>query len=83
MRVAALTTIDNPYDPFTQFDDWDSYDRLMGYNTAAYLGRIAKSSPELSPADQNTANTMAVDEIVRINPLGIYKKVERDFGSSA
>ena len=36
-----LTTVDNPFDPFTRFDEWLEYDTHMGYNTAAFLDRIA------------------------------------------
>ena len=78
MRVTMVTTKDNPYDPFTQFDQWYAYDTLQGYNTCAYLARIAKTSPELSPIDQAIAVEEAVDEIVEMNLLGIYKKLVRD-----
>ena len=37
-----LTTDDNPYDPFTQFNHWFLFDAEKGYNTPAYLARIAK-----------------------------------------
>ena len=36
----ALTTFDNPYDPFEQFSDWFLFDMEKGYNTCAYLARI-------------------------------------------
>ena len=78
MRVTMVTTTDNPYDPFTQFDLWYAYDTLQGYNTCAYLARIAKTSPELSPIDQAIAVEEAVDEIVEMNLLGNYKKLVRD-----
>ena len=44
----ALTTIDNPYDPFTQYSDWLMYDITNGYNSNAYLARIAHTSERLS-----------------------------------
>ena len=78
MRVTMVTTTDNPYDPFTQFDQWYAFDTIQGYNTCSYLARIAKTSPELSPMDQAIAVEEAVDEIVDINLLGIYKKLVRD-----
>ena len=28
-----LTTIDNPFNPFTNFDDWYAFDTSKGYNT--------------------------------------------------
>lgn len=78
MRVTMVTTTDNPYDPFTQFDQWYAFDTIQGYNTCSYLARIAKTSPELSPMDQAIAVEEAVDDIVDMNLLGIYKKVVRD-----
>lgn len=72
-----LTTVDNPWDPFTQFDQWFVYDTQSGYNTAAYLARIVRSSDELSEPDQAVAIESAIDEIVYYNILGIYKKVSR------
>ena len=69
-----LTTIDNPYDPFTQFDDWKAFDEFMGYYTCEYLARIVVTSPDLSPAEANLEVDRAINEICRINPLGIYRK---------
>lgn len=70
-----LTTIDNPFNPFTQWDEWYAFDRDKGYNTPGYLARIAKVSFELSDADQDLAIENAMSEIVELNVLGIYRKV--------
>ncbi len=78
IRDVMVTTTDNPYNPFTQFDQWYDFDMLQGYNTCSYLARIAKTSPDLSPMDQAIAIEEAVDEIVEMNILGIYKKVVLD-----
>ena len=75
VSATMLTTADNPFDPFTQFDEWKTFDEAKGYNTCEYLARIAKTSDELSETDQNLAIQSAIDEIIRINVLGIYKKV--------
>jgi hypothetical protein len=72
-----LTTVDNPYDPFTQFDSWYQWDTASGYHTSAFLARIVQSSDELSDADQTLAIELAIDEIVNENILGMYKKVSR------
>lgn len=68
--MVALSTSDNPYSPITQYDEWESYDTLHGYNTAAYLARVVMVSPELSNEDQNFAIESAIDEIVGENLIG-------------
>jgi len=75
MTEHMLTTSDNPYNPFTEFDQWHSWDQAAGYNTAAYLARVVRTSDELSEADQSLALEQAIDEIVRENILGLYVKV--------
>ena len=81
MSESMLTTVDNPFSPFTQFDEWYAYDENAGYHTSAFLARIVKSSDELSEADQSVAIENAIDEIVLINSLGLYRKVTRDTNS--
>lgn len=75
MPSHMLTTTDNPFDPFTQFDEWYAYDEALGYHTCSFLARIVKTSDELSEADQDFAIEEGIDEIVRENVLGIYRKV--------
>ena len=72
-----LTTIDNPYNPFTQFDSWFLFDVEKGYNTCAYLSRIAKTSDHFSEKENNEEIERAIDEIIRYDFMNIYKKVKR------
>jgi hypothetical protein len=74
-----LTTVDNPFSPFTQFHEWLAWDTQAGYGTAAFLARIVKSSEELSDADAQQAVQDAIDEIVKENVSGVWRKVSRDF----
>lgn len=67
-----LTTIDNPYDPFTQFDEWLSFDAEKGYYTMEYLARIANTSEELSDDDNELEIQRAMKEIVEIHAHGLY-----------
>lgn len=70
-----LTTVDNPFNPFTQYAEWYAFDRNAGYFTTEFLARIVKTSHELSDLDHQLAIESAIDEIVNENVLGIYKKV--------
>jgi hypothetical protein len=73
-----LTTVDNPFDPFTRFDEWLEYDMSMGYNTSAFLDRVAIVSNDLSEPDQALAIQNAIDEIVSENVLGMWRKVSKN-----
>ena len=78
MRQAMLTTFDNPFDPFDQFDSWINFDMEKGYNSCAYLARIAFTSDSLSDAENEQEIERAIDEIIRYDFMNIYKKVVRD-----
>lgn len=73
-----LSTVDNPFSPFTQFKQWFAYDTSMGYHSAGFLARVAATSDELSEADQAIAIQSAIDEIVRENVSGMWIKVKED-----
>lgn len=75
MVLHMLTTVDNPYNPSTQFDEWYEFDVAAGYNTTSLLARIVKSSDELSEADQDAAIEDAIDEIVKENVSGMHRKI--------
>ena len=73
-----LTTVDNPFNPFTQFEEWLQFDMSNGYNTLSFLDRVAKGSFELSEPDQELAVQNAIDEIARENVSGMWRKVSRN-----
>lgn len=78
MAEHMLTTVDNPFNPFTEYDQWQAYDAQLGYHTPSYLARVAMISNELSEADQSLAIEIAIDEIVRENITGVFRKVTID-----
>mgnify|MGYP006325600471 CR=1 FL=1 len=75
MKV-MLTTIDNPYNPFSDFKSWFRYDVEKGYNTCAYLGRIARTSDELTDYENDLEVERAIDEIIENDFMNIYVKVK-------
>lgn len=75
--TVALTTFDNPYDPFENFTSWFLFDTEKGYNTCAYLGRVARTSDQLTDEENNAEIEKAIDEIIKYDFLNIYKKVAR------
>ena len=78
MKEHMLTTTDNPYNPFTQFLEWQSWDETHGYYSLPLLARVCKVSNELSDSDQSIAIEMGIEEIVRENISGMHRRVTRD-----
>ena len=80
-RVVALTTVDNPYNPIDEYDDWYAFDYQKGYCSDSYLARILHTSDELSEQQQQDDYERAIDEIISFNPR-LYKKVVKHGGGS-
>ena len=73
----VLTTIDNPFDPFEDFTSWFLFDVGKGYNSCSYLARIAKISDDMTEQEVSAEIERAIDEIIKYDFIGIYKKVKR------
>lgn len=74
----ALTTFDNPFNPFTEFKDWFLFDCEKGYNSCSYLARIARTSDALTEEENDEEVERAIDEIISLDFMHIYKKVRLD-----
>lgn len=71
-----LSTIDNPFSPFDQFDAWYAFDEAAGYHSSALLARLTFTADDLSEAEQRQATQQVIDEIVEYNVLGVSIKVK-------
>lgn len=81
MTVCAITTKDNPFDPIDQFDSWFMFDVDKGYNSCAYLDRIAHTSDSMSDEENEKEIERAIDEILKYDFMNIYRKVKREVKS--
>lgn len=70
-----LSTSDNPYNPFIEFDRWNVWDQSEGYHTLAYQARIANTSDELPQSLYMEEVDAAIDEIITFNLSGVHIKV--------
>lgn len=76
MDEYMLSTSDNPFNPFTEWEQWFAFDARLGYHTPSYLARVVRSSSELSESDQLVAINDGIDEIIQFNLTGNYIKVK-------
>lgn len=62
-QTQLLTTIDNPINPFTHWDDWFNYDRSLGHDTCGLLSRVTQTGDSF----EDGGIEEAMREIVRYN----------------
>ena len=68
MGRTLITTTDNKFNPFTQYERWAAYDEIeCGYYSMPYLARIASISSDFSEEEMNQAIEDACDEICRMD----------------
>lgn len=78
-----LTTKDNPFNPFTEYDDWKYYDEISKhYNTEAYVAReTGLLDPDISDEELAHERMNVFNEIIRLNDeigLDIYTLISRE-----
>ncbi len=73
-----MTTIDNPYNPFTQYDEWLAYDVQHGYATQETLARFAVVGNNLTESENAPAINEAMDRLIEVDPYCRWIKVTKD-----
>ena len=66
-----LSTIDNPYSPFTDWIPWLMEDLRLGHDTVGLLARMANASGTID----DEAEVTAMREIVTNNFSGLHRVV--------
>ena len=79
MRQVMITTNDNPFDPFDNFDEWFHYDCEKGYYSCSVLMRIASFKDDFTDLERNIEIERAIDAIVEYDFTDTFKKVSKDF----
>lgn len=78
MVETMLTTKDNPFNPFDDFNSWYLYDIEKGYNTCSLLGRLTQTNDEgLSYQEENEFINNAIDDIIKYDARNIYTTVSQ------
>lgn len=83
-KSVRITTEDNPFNPFTEWNEWYFYDLSKGYSTCERLDRLAKTSSDLSDEFNNSELNNAIDQLIEMGAIGKdgrivqYKKVYKN-----
>ncbi len=78
-----MTTIDNPYSYYDEFDKWYQYDMLQGYDTCGLIARIARTSEAFSDEENQKLINKAIDDWIEADPLHLYIRISNTSTSSA
>ena len=73
-----LTTLDNPYSPFTEWDEWLAYDTSHGYDTCGTLARFADTGNNLTDDENAPFIDDAMNAIIDVDPYCRWIKVTKD-----
>lgn len=76
-KIVAITTIDNPYDPVDDFEHWFQFDTDKGYYTSSSIARLTTNKSGMTQEEIDLDTERAIDRLIEIDPLGIYKKIVR------
>ena len=75
--MVALTTVDNPFDPIDDSDNWYAFDLLQGHDSCGLLARVARTSDTLSDKEYELEVERAIDEIIKYDLEKKFVKVKR------
>lgn len=77
IKRIGITTIDNPFDCFENFDDWFLFDIEKGYNTCSKLARLMCYDESMTQKEEDEQRELAIDRLIELDPLNVYKKVTK------
>lgn len=69
-KITYLTTKDNPWNPFTNWDEWYNFDMIMGYDTCGKIDRLAPVSEALPDSINVETLEEAYDKLISIGAIG-------------
>ena len=78
MKRVNITTIDNPFDPFDDFNSWFMFDVEKGYYTSSKIARLTHLTDDMTELEESEEVERAIDRLIEIDPLDIYIKVTRE-----
>ena len=66
-----ITTIDNPFNPFTQPDEWYSFDKTYGYNTYQNVVSLGSFTNDMTADEEKEEYIKAMEKLLKLHPMYI------------
>lgn len=77
----VLTTVDNPYNPHTQYEQWRRWDIENEYYTESFLARMLDLPLDMDLDDELSINILTIrtiQDIIDNDDANIYKLVSAE-----
>ena len=79
MLSVMVTTYDNPYNPFTHWDDWYKWDANNQYYTPELLARYINDEDAIDDIERAQLEARAINTIIDDGPLhNVWTVVKRN-----
>jgi hypothetical protein len=79
----AITTFDNPYNPFDEFILWDLFDKEKGYYSNQKVARLVHFTDEMTEQEMMQENERAIDLLIALDFTNTFKKFTRNPATKA
>lgn len=83
MDEIRITTLDNPFNPFTDFARWFMFDVSNGYNTCGKLERLTNITDDMTDKEIEEQRNYAINFLLDNDLFKMYKVVTKDDKSLA
>jgi hypothetical protein len=68
-KEIRVTTTDNPYDPFTHWEQWLLFDTNAGYNTCGRLAKVTFISDSMSDQEVFDSVEHGIEELIKTGSI--------------
>jgi hypothetical protein len=72
-----LTTVDNKFNPFVQYDAWEREDHRLGYDTPIVMARLGAFSNDMPYDEYEAEYDDVANRMINMLPA-VYTKVYRN-----
>lgn len=73
-----LTTVDNPFNPFNEFESWFAFDTTNGYNTCGLIARVSTLQADSTMKEFQLEQIQVFELILDLFGTDLYKIVTND-----